>query len=92
MTVLSDPLKRYEYDMRDKRYEYDMQDMRGMRGTYIHKEYNITVSDLYQLSCVLCDFHKVDVPWKDTFYLHPLLVGFVTHNYCEMISKSKLCP
>lgn len=47
MTVLSDPLMRHEYDM---------------QGTYVLKDYNITVSDLYQCSCVLHDFHKVDMP------------------------------
>ena len=57
MTVLSDPLMRHEYDM---------------QGTYILKDYNITVSDLYQYSRVLCDFHKVDMPWKDTVLSAPI--------------------
>jgi hypothetical protein len=34
---------------------------------------------------------KVDVCYLDDLILHPLLVGYETHNKCKMMSKLKLC-
>jgi hypothetical protein len=34
--------------------------------------------------------YKVDMHCLEKNYLHPLLVGYQTHNWCKMISKSKI--